>query len=75
MIAKLIRRLWYFLNRRQMQRELADEMAAHREMMPEERRAAFGRDLHLREDAREVWVWRWLDHFRQDLAYAARMFL
>ena len=74
MIAKSIRRFRYFLNRRQLQRELVDEMAAHRDMMPEDRRAAFGRDLHLREDAREVWVWRWLDHFRQDLAYAARMF-
>ena len=74
MIAKSIRRFRYFLNRRQLQRELVDEMAAHRDMMPEDHRAAFGSDLRLREDAREVWVWRWLDQFRQDLAYASRMF-
>jgi hypothetical protein len=74
MIGRLVRRFRYFLNRRHMQRELADEMAAHRESMPDERRTAFGNELRLREEAREVWVWTWLDQFRQDLVYAARTF-
>ena len=27
-----------------------------------------------REDARQVWIWRWLDHFWQDARYASRAF-
>lgn len=74
MIGRLWRRFRYFINRRQVRRDLADEMATHREMMPAERRAAFGSELRLQEDAREVWVWTWLDQFRQDVVYAARTF-
>ena len=70
---KLIRRLHYILTRRQRDRELADEMAAHREMMAPERRAAFGSTLRLREASRDAWGWMWLDRLRQDLAYAVRM--
>src|ERR1700733_11374558 len=74
MIARLLRRLLYFLNRRKIRRELDEEMAAHLEMMPEERRSSFGAGLRLREDARQVWVWTWLDQLLQDLVYAARTF-
>jgi hypothetical protein len=34
------RRLWYRLNRRRMERELEDEMAAHRAMMADPLRSA-----------------------------------
>src|ERR1700675_71661 len=70
---KLIRRILYLLNRRQREEDLADEMAAHREMMPTERRAAFGNPLRLREESRAAWGWIWLDRLRQDLAYAVRI--
>jgi predicted permease len=73
-ISKFLRRARYFLHRRAMQRDLAEEMAAHREMMPESHRSAFGSELRLLEEARGVWVWSWLDQLRQDLAYAVRMF-
>jgi predicted permease len=49
-------------------------MAEHREMMAADRRGAFGRDMALREDARDAWGWIWLDRLWQDLTYAVRMF-
>ena len=45
-------------------------------MAPEEaRRQAllkFGNVALVKEDARRVWIWAWLDEARQDLRYAAR---
>jgi hypothetical protein len=69
----LLRRTWYLVNRRRMEREMADEMEYHRELMAAERRTGFGSDLRLREDAREVWGWAWLDRLRQDVTYGARV--
>jgi predicted permease len=69
----LWRRLWCLLHRDRLERELAEEMAAHREMMSADRRPHFGNDTRLREDAREAWSWRWLEEARQDLAYGARV--
>lgn len=70
---ELLRRLAYRWNRRRHEREMAEEMAVHRELLPPDRRAQFGDDLRLREDAREVWGWTWLDRLKQDLAYGARV--
>ena len=69
----ILRRIWYLLNRRRMERELADEMAYHRELMAADRQHDFGGDLRLREDAREVWGWAWLDRLCQDLTYGSRI--
>jgi predicted permease len=70
---ELLRRLAYLWNRRRLEREMAEEMAYHREMMPSDRRRNFGNDLRLREDAREMWGWTWLDRLQQDLRYGARV--
>jgi hypothetical protein len=70
---KLLRRIFYLLHRGRMEQDLADEMSAHREMLAEERRPAFGNALRLREDSRAAWGWMWLDRLRQDLAYAFRI--
>jgi predicted permease len=70
---ELLRRIAYLWNRRRLEREMAEEMAYHRELLSLERRTDFGSDLRLREDAREVWGWAWLDRLRQDLAYGARV--
>jgi predicted permease len=70
---ELLRRVAYLWNRRRLEREMAEEMAYHRELLSPERRAEFGSDLRLREDAREVWGCAWLDRLRQDLAYGARV--
>jgi predicted permease len=72
-MGKLWRRIYFLLHRRRIERELAEEMAAHREMMPDERRARFGNDLHLREESRDEWSWTWLEQVAQDVAYGARV--
>jgi hypothetical protein len=72
-MTELLRRIWYLLNRRRIERDLAEEMAAHREMMGAENRPAFGNTLRLREEARDVWGWAWLDALVQDVTYGARV--
>ncbi|MBN9663261.1 MAG: ABC transporter permease [Acidobacteria bacterium] len=69
----MLRRLSYLWNRRRLEREMAEEMAYHREQLPPERQISFGDELRLREDTREVWGWGWLDRLRQDLTYGARV--
>jgi predicted permease len=72
-VRELLRRVWYLLNRRRLEREMADEMAYHRELMASEGHRNFGSDLRLLETAREVWGWAWLDRFCQDLTYGSRV--
>jgi hypothetical protein len=64
------RRARYLLNRRRIEDDLRREMEAQREMMPAP--ARFGNTLLLREEAQEVWGWRWLDDLVQDARYAVR---
>ena len=73
MMMELLRRISYLWNRRRLEREMAEEMAYHRELMSPDRRTNFGDDLRLREDAREMWGWTWLDRLHQDLTYGARV--
>ena len=70
---ELLRRISYLWNRRRLEREMAEEMAYHRELMSPDRRTNFGDELRLREDAREMWGWTWLDRLHQDLTYGARV--
>ena len=70
---KLFKRIYFLLHRRRLERELTEEMEAHREMMPADRRPHFGNAARLREDAREEWSWPWLDQLWQDLCYGARV--
>ena len=70
---ELLRRILYLWNRRRLEREMAEEMAYHRELMSPDQRTNFGDDLRLREDAREMWGWTWLDRLHQDLTYGARV--
>jgi predicted permease len=70
---ELLRSIWYLLNRRRMERELAEEMAYHRELMDADGRGGFGSELRMREVTREVWGWAWLDRLHQDLVYGARV--
>ena len=74
-MGKLFRRIHYLLNRHRLERELEQEMAAHREMMAADRRTAFGNTLLLREDARDAWGWTWLVHSARTLRTAVRGFL
>lgn len=72
-MGELLRRIWYRLNRRRFEREMAEEMAYHREQMDAGLAREFGCDLRLIEDTREVWGWAWLDRCGQDLQYGARI--
>ncbi len=68
-----LRRLGYLFNRRRLERELAEEMEFHREMMGAEGIVSFGNTLSLRERARDAWGWRWFDEAWQDLSYGIRI--
>src|SRR5690348_17345116 len=72
-MGELFRRIYYFLNRRRLQRELDQDMAVHREMLSEEHRTAFGNPAVLREQANAAWGWAWLERLLQDLGFGARM--
>ena len=57
------RRIWYLLNRRQIEAELQREMDSHRQMLAETfgEQPRFGNTLRLREESRDVWGWNWID--------------
>jgi len=71
-ITEWFRRLWYLLHRARIERELQQEMDAHREMMGE--RVRFGNTLRLREESRDVWGWNWLDALCRDIRHGLRRF-
>ncbi len=87
MLAKLRRRLWMLLRRKQFDADLEEEMRLHRELREQEQIARglsreeahyaaqrrFGNDLILRETSREIWGWLWIDNLLQDLRYGLRM--
>src|SRR6476469_9531582 len=72
-MGKFWRRIHFLLNRRRLERELAEDMAAHREMMDPERQRSFGSAAMLQEDARAVWLAPWIEGLWQDLRYGARV--
>jgi len=69
---EVFRRIWYLLNRSRFDRELLEDMAAHREMKGETG-PAFGNVLRLREEARDAWGWTWIDRLAQDVRFAFRL--
>jgi predicted permease len=71
-VSDLVRRIYYLLNRRKLERDLAHDMAVHREMLSAESRRDFGNPTLLREQSHEAWGWSWLDHFFQDLRFGLR---
>ncbi|MBZ5557807.1 MAG: ABC transporter permease [Acidobacteriia bacterium] len=84
---ELLRRAWYFLRQRRLDDELAEEMEFHRAMTQceiENRgvesteaslavRRAFGSSALARNQARDVWIWPWLQDVAQDVRFAARL--
>lgn len=85
---RLLRRLLYLVRQRQMDADLAEELAFHREMKQRElegegmrsdaaaaaSQRALGNATLAREDARAVWIWRWIDDCWRDVTYASRGF-
>jgi hypothetical protein len=74
-LSQPLRQLGYLLRSGRRSRELADEMAFHRDMATRAGRPAssFGNPTLLREQAREAWGWTWIDRLFQDLRYATRI--
>lgn len=71
-MGELWRRLWFLLNRRRFERELQDEMDAHRAMKTGGE-APFGNPLRLRDEAVDAWGWRPLERLVQDLRFGVRL--
>lgn len=71
-MAEFLRRMYYLLNRKRLQSELENDMAAHREMLGENRKD-FGNPAVLREQANSIWGWGWLERLLQDMRFGARM--
>jgi putative ABC transport system permease protein len=72
MLMRLLRRAVYLFRRDRHARDLAEEMAFHRSLSGA---PAFGNATLAREDAREVWSWRWADDAWQDVRYTVRSML
>src|SRR5579872_6572510 len=64
------RALW---KRRQLDRDLEDELAFHLAMRGEGARRAFGNVELVKEDLRDQWTFRAIENLWRDLRYAARM--
>jgi hypothetical protein len=74
---ELLRRLRVLLHRGRLDRELAEEMNSHLEMLAEEvgncaARRQFGNPTLLHETSREMWGWRVLDNVARDFRHALR---
>ena len=59
--------------RRQLDRDLEDEIRFHLEQRGADSRERFGNPTVYRERIREMWTIRWIEILAQDLRYAARM--
>src|SRR5262245_29707207 len=70
-IGEWFRRVQYLVNRSRHDAELRREMESHRAMMAAP--VQFGNTVKIREDARDVWGWRWLDDIVRDVRFAARL--
>lgn len=71
---KLFRRLRYWLRRKNEEAAMAEEMEHHRQLLLQEGvpPQSFGNTLRTMEEARQVWIWGWLESVAQDLRYALR---
>jgi predicted permease len=86
-LAELARRVVYLVRRNRFERDLEEEFRFHvrehaddlvRAGVPpdeaiEAARRAFGPALHVREEARTAWQFRWLEDLLADVRYALRM--
>jgi predicted permease len=66
-------RMRALLKRRQLDRDLRDELAYHLERRKANPRSPFGNPTVLREVLYDLWTYRWIEALSQDLRYAARM--
>src|SRR2546426_12059225 len=83
---ELWRRLRFFINRRQFEHDLDEEMRLHKELRQEEyqdtgidrdtalnkAQRQFGNDTQLKEVSREMWGWLSLERLAQDARHGLR---
>ncbi len=72
-MGELFRRIHYLLNRGRLERELQNDIEAHREMMGAAHRKDFGNPTLVAEQSREAWGWGWLERLVQDIRYGLRI--
>src|SRR5262245_56033372 len=72
MLREIRWRIKAILNRRQLDRDLQDELAYHMEQRGESGRAPFGNVALVQEQVRDVWTFRWLEDLGRDLRHALR---
>ncbi len=72
-IGEWARRAWFLLTRRRRERELQEEIEAHRAAMDEPKR--FGDSLRIREEAVDPWGGRWVDAIVRDVRFSLRMII
>ena len=65
-----IRSLW---RRRQLERDLQDELAYHMELRRSGARAPFGNETLVREEMRDMWTFTRLEDLRRDIRHAIRI--
>jgi putative ABC transport system permease protein len=70
-MGEFFRRLLFYCRRRRFEAELDEEMQYHLTMSG---RARFGNDTLLKEEAREMWGWNWIDELARDIRYGLRQF-
>ena len=70
-MGELFRRLFFYFRRRQLEAELDEEMRFHLEMSGG---TQFRNLTLLKEEAREMWGWNWLDELVRDVRYGLRQF-
>jgi putative ABC transport system permease protein len=68
---EFFRRLLFYCRRRRFEAELDEEMRYHLMMSG---RPQFGNVTLLKEEAREMWGWNWVDELVRDVRYSFRQF-
>ena len=71
-MSEMWRRLQYVINRKQRERDLADEMRLHRDLAGQASGRPFGNVTQIQEASRAVWIWPFLETLIQDARYALR---
>jgi predicted permease len=73
MLHSVLLRIRALLKRRQLERDLRDELAYHLEMRQGRERAPFGNATLIREQLRDAWSFVWLENLWRDVRHAARV--
>jgi len=71
-MGEMWRRLRYLLNQKRHEKDLADEMRLHRDLISQSPTRSLGNLTQVAESSRAVWIWPFLETLAQDIRYALR---